>query len=78
MQQREGRGFFASAAPRIAFWGSTVVGFAALILAFNAALDDEYVGAGVLLIASAVAFGAIGYVSGRRQEQTAEPRQPSG
>ena len=55
--------FFASSAPRIAFWGSTIVGFAGLILAVNAALDSEYVGAGILLIASAVAFGAIGYVS---------------
>ena len=66
MQQHDGGGFFASAARRIAFWGSTLVGFAGLILAINAALDDEYVGAGVLLVASAVAFGAIGYVSGRR------------
>ncbi len=66
MNQHDGGGFFASEAPRIAFWGSTLVGFAGLILAINAALDDEYVGAGTLLIASAVAFGAIGYVSGRK------------
>lgn len=59
-------GFIASAAPRTAFWGCTIVGFAGLIVAFNAALDSEYVGAGALLIASAVAFGAIGHVASRR------------
>ncbi|MCH7735694.1 MAG: hypothetical protein IH868_04985 [Chloroflexi bacterium] len=66
MQQGESAGFFASSAPRVAFWGCTIVGFAGLILAVNAALDSEWVGAGLLLIASAVAFGAIGYVSSRR------------
>ena len=64
--KREGsRDFFATAARRVAFWGCTIVGFAGLILAVNAALDSEYVGAGVLLIASAIAFGAIGYLSTR-------------
>ncbi len=63
--QESSSGFFATSAPRVAFWGSTIAGFAGLILAVNAALDSEYVGAGLLLIASAVAFGAIGYVSTR-------------
>ncbi len=61
--RESGGGFFASSAPRVAFWGCTIVGFAGLIPAVNAVLDDEYVGAGLLLLASAVAFGAIGYVS---------------
>ncbi len=64
---REGdSGFLASSAPRTGFWGCTIVGFAGLILAVNAGLDSEYVGAGLLLIASAVAFGAVGYNSGRK------------
>ena len=65
MQQSENAGFFASSAPRVAFWGCTIVGFAGVILAINAVMDDEYVGAGLLLIASATAFGAIGYFSAR-------------
>ena len=64
--QKSESGFFASSAPRVAFWGCTIVGFAGLILAINAALDSEYVGAGALLITSAVAFGAIGYVPMRK------------
>ncbi len=66
MTQESSSGFFASSAPRVAFWGSTIVGFAGLILAVNAGLDSEYVGAGLLLIASAVAFGAVGYNSSRK------------
>ena len=64
--QKGESGFFVSSAPRVAFWGCTIVGFAGVILAINAAWDSEYVGAGALLIASAVAFGAIGYVSVRK------------
>ena len=47
---------------RVAFWGSVIVGFIGIILVINASLDSEWVGAGLLLLASAVAFGAIGYV----------------
>lgn len=44
-------------ARRLALVGRLVVGVLAIILAINAALDSEYVGAGVLLIAAALAFG---------------------
>ena len=54
--------FSTSAARRLAFWGPTIAGFLGLILTINASLDGEYVGAGALLIASTLAFGAIGYV----------------
>ncbi len=47
---------------RVAFWGSVIVGFLGIILAISASLDSEWVGAGLILLASAVAFGAIGHV----------------
>ena len=50
-----------SMARRVAFWGPTVAGFLGWILAINAALSDEYIGTGVCLLASALAFGVIGY-----------------
>jgi hypothetical protein len=33
-----------------------------IILAINAALDSEFIGVGACLAASALAFGAIGYM----------------
>ena len=53
--------FLTSASRRVAFWGPTIVGFGGLVLSVNAALDSEYIGAGVCLVASALAFGVIGY-----------------
>ncbi len=47
---------------RVTFWGSVIVGFLGIVLVINASLNSEWVGAGLLLIASAIAFGAIGYV----------------
>jgi drug/metabolite transporter (DMT)-like permease len=47
---------------RAALWGSVIVGFLGIVLVINASLDSEWVGAGLLLIASAISFGAIGYV----------------
>ena len=47
---------------RVALWGSVIVGFLGIILAINASLDSKLIGAGVLLIASAMAFGFIGFV----------------
>ena len=55
-----------SMARRLAFWGPTIAGFLGLILTINANLDGEYIGAGVLLMASVLAFGAIGYIFLRR------------
>ena len=54
-------GFFESAARRLAFWGPTITGILGIVLALNAALSDDYVGAGVCLAASTLAFGAIAY-----------------
>ncbi len=47
-------------AERLALWGSTIVGFLGIIIAINAALSGEYVGAGVCLAAAALAFVGIG------------------
>ena len=58
--------FLASSAARVAFWGGTAAGFLGLVLAINASLSDEYVGAGVCLIASALAFGVTGLAFSRR------------
>ena len=51
-----------SLAGRLALWGSAIVGIAGIVLGVNAALSDEFVGAGLCLVASALAFGAIGLV----------------
>ena len=47
---------------RVALWGSTIVGFLGIIFAITASLDSQGIGAGLLLIASALAFGFIGFV----------------
>ena len=47
---------------RVALWGSTIVGFVSLICALGASSDGQYVGAGLLFIASALAFGFVGFV----------------
>ncbi len=49
-----------SAAERLTLWGSTIVGFLGIIVAINATLGGEYVGAGVCLAAAALAFVGIG------------------
>ena len=51
---------------RIVISGTAITGFLGIILALNASLADEYVGAGVLLIASALAFGLLGLSALRR------------
>lgn len=48
-------------AARIALAGAAITGIAGIILAINAALDDQFTGAGLLLIASALAFGLLGH-----------------
>ena len=42
----ESEGFSVSMARRVALWGPTFVGFLGIVLALNAALADEYGGAG--------------------------------
>ena len=46
---------------RVSHWGLIIVGFLALILIINAANDGEYIGAGMLAGASALAFGLLGH-----------------
>ena len=47
---------------RVALWGSVLVGFLSLIFAISASTDSQFVGAGLLFIASALAFGFVGFV----------------
>ena len=58
--------FLESMAKRVVAWGCTAVGFLGLVLAVNAALSDEYIGAGVSLVASALAFAVMAYAFLRR------------
>ena len=51
---------------RVSFWGATIVGFFAIIAAVNAVYDGEYIGAGVLLLASAFSFASIQRLNRRR------------
>ena len=46
---------------RVSHWGLIIVGFLAIILAITATQDGDHVGAGVLIGASALAFGFLGY-----------------
>lgn len=57
--------FLTFMARRVVAWGSTIVGIAGIVLAINAALTNEFVGAGVCLLASTLAFGVIGYAFSR-------------
>ncbi len=66
METAETGGFMTAAARRMVFWGSTIVGILGIVLAVNAALSDEYTGAGACLAASALALGIIGYTFVRR------------
>ncbi len=66
METNQTNGFLASMARRVALWGPAITGFLGLVLAINAALSDEYIGAGVCLAASALGFGVIGYTFVRK------------
>ena len=55
---RDSRGEMSS---RVSHWGLIIVGFMGLILTVNAALDSNWVGAGILAGASALSFGFLGY-----------------
>ena len=58
--------FLESMSRRVVAVGSVVAGSLGLVLAVNAALSDEYIGAGVCLAASALAFGVLAYAFLRR------------
>ena len=60
------RPFVESMARRVVSWGPTITGFLGLILAVNAALGDQFIGAGACLAASALAFGVVAYAFLRR------------
>ena len=51
---------------RVSFWGATIVGFLGIILSVAAVEAGEYIGAGVLMIASAFSFASIQRLSRRR------------
>lgn len=53
-------------ARRLGLVGRLATGVLALVLAINASLESEWVGAGVLLIAAALAFGQRGSLWGPR------------
>ncbi len=53
-------------ARRASLFGSLITGFLGIIASLNAMLIDEYVGAGACLIASSLAFAAIGYLYANR------------
>ena len=44
---------------RLAAVGALITGALAIIQSFNATMSNDYVGAGVLLVASALSFGFI-------------------
>jgi len=50
-------------ANRVTFWGAAITGFMGWVFAINAILSGEYIGSGVILIGSAVAFGVVGAYS---------------
>ena len=47
---------------RVALWGSVLVGFLSLIFAISASVDSQFIGAGLLFIASVLAFGFVGFI----------------
>ncbi len=51
----------ADSAKRLTFWGSYIVAVLGVILSLNAGLSNDYTGAGVCLVASALAIGVISH-----------------
>ena len=51
---------------RLALWGSLVVFILGVIFAINASLDSQFIGAGLLLIACALACGIVGLLYSRK------------
>ena len=64
--EKTDRPFLQSMARRVTARGGAITAFVGLIMAVNAALSDQYTGAGVCLVASALAFGAVGHAFMRR------------
>ncbi|MFQ6028086.1 MAG: hypothetical protein ACE5Q6_11390 [Dehalococcoidia bacterium] len=60
------QGLLMNMAWRTASWGLTITGFLGWVLAINAALSNHYIGAGVCLGASALAFAAVRHLFLRR------------
>jgi hypothetical protein len=66
METDQTNDFLASMSRRVAVWGATFAGLLGLLVAINAALSDEYVGAGVCLVASALSFAVVGNAFARK------------
>ena len=47
---------------RVALWGSVITGFGGWVMAINSMLSSDAIGAGVCLIASALAFGVVAFL----------------
>ena len=60
------QGLLITLAWRTASWGLPITGFLGWVLAINAALNGQYIGSGVCLAASALAFAAVRYLFLRR------------
>ncbi len=50
----------------VAFWGSFTVFILGIVLTINAALDSQFVGAGLLLLACALASGVVGLIFSKK------------
>ena len=61
MGTNETTDFVTSMARRVVAGGSVITGFGGGVFAINAALDNQFIGAGVSLAASALAFGVLAY-----------------
>ena len=66
METSQTNDFLSSMSRRVAVWGATTAGFLGLVLAVNAALSNEYIGAGVCLVASALSFAVLGNAFARK------------
>ena len=68
-EKREEPDFIERASRRVSFWGLAIVGFLGIVLAFVASnsSNESHIGAGILLIASMLAFTAIGRIFRRRR-----------
>ncbi len=61
MAANETTDFLTSMTRRVVAWGSVAISVSGWVLAINAALDDQFVGSGVCLSASAIALGVLTY-----------------
>ncbi len=68
METTETTDFLTSMARRMVSWGSVVIAISGWVFAVNAALDDQFIGAGVCMAASALALGVLAYAFLRKQQ----------